>query len=373
MAQIEFRNVYKRYGKTETIHGINLTIEDGEFMAFVGPSGCGKSTNLRMLAGLESISEGEIFIGERCVNDIPPQNRNIAMVFQNYALYPHKTVAENIVFGLLKQKIDKKEVEYRLKSVAEILQLTPYLDRKPAALSGGQRQRVAMGRAIIRDVSAFLFDEPLSNLDAKLRHSMRTEIRRLHRKLKTTTIYVTHDQIEAMTLADRVCVLREGCIEQVGPPMELYLNPENIFVATFIGSPAMNILDAQLSHNHVSIGADLNLPLTEEHKKLAQNYLKDQMKAPIKLGIRPDFIQDALHILPEAGLVKAENCLVDIVEPLGFEQEVTVKIGEQAMLARLDLRTKVKEEEHINLAIDMAQVHLFDPKSEVNLNRLYKN
>lgn len=370
MAEIRFENIYKRYGKTEVVHGINLHIKDGEFMVFVGPSGCGKSTNLRMLAGLESISDGKIFIGDRCVNNIPPQNRDIAMVFQNYALYPHKTVAENIVFGLLKQKVDQAEVERRLKEVAEILQLTPYLDRKPAALSGGQRQRVAMGRAIIRDVSAFLFDEPLSNLDAKLRHSMRTEIRRLHRKLKTTTIYVTHDQIEAMTLADRVCVLKDGYIEQVGAPMELYLNPENIFVATFIGSPAMNILDADLTHNEVKISDKLSLPLTKEQKDIAQKYLGEQTQKAIKLGIRPDFIQDAAHIAPEASLALTGECKVDVVEPLGFEQEVTVKIGPQSMLARLDLRTQTSEEQMINLAIDMKQLHLFDKESEVNLNRL---
>ncbi len=370
MAEIRFENIYKRYGKTEVVHGINLDVKDGEFMVFVGPSGCGKSTNLRMLAGLESISDGKIFIGNRCVNDIPPQNRDIAMVFQNYALYPHKTVAENIVFGLLKQKVDKAEVERRLKEVAEILQLTPYLNRKPAALSGGQRQRVAMGRAIIRDVSAFLFDEPLSNLDAKLRHSMRTEIRRLHRKLKTTTIYVTHDQIEAMTLADRICVLRDGYIEQVGAPMELYLNPENIFVATFIGSPAMNILDAHLAHDFVEIGKELKLPLTEEHKIIAKKYLGEQTQKAIKLGIRPDFIQDSAHMEPEASLALTGECMVDVVEPLGFEQEVTVKIGQQSMLARLDLRTQTSEEQMINLAIDMKELHLFDKESEVNLNRL---
>ncbi len=369
MAQIIFENVHKRYGKTEIIHGLNLNIHDGEFMVFVGPSGCGKSTNLRMLAGLETISEGKIYIGDRCVNDVAPQHRNIAMVFQNYALYPHKTVAENIIFGLLKQKIDKTEIQRRLNDVAEILQLTPYLKRKPAALSGGQRQRVAMGRAIIRDAQAFLFDEPLSNLDAKLRHAMRTEIRRLHRRLKTTTIYVTHDQIEAMTLADRVCVLKDGYIEQVGAPMELYLNPENIFVATFIGSPAMNILDATLSSDFVTIGDDLTLKLTEDQKILAQKYLTGSNEAKIKLGIRPDFIQDATHILPADGFEQAKNCFVDVVEPLGFEQEVTVKLGDQHMLARLDLRTQTKEEQHIDLMIDMKQVHLFDLKSQVNLNR----
>lgn len=370
MAKIQLIDLYKRYGDVEIVHGINLEIEDGEFMVFVGPSGCGKSTNLRMVAGLESISDGSVIIGDRAVNDLPPQKRNIAMVFQNYALYPHKTVAENIVFGLRKQKVSESEIQRRLTEVAEALQLSEYLNRKPAALSGGQRQRVAMGRAIIRDADAFLFDEPLSNLDAKLRHAMRTEIRRLHRRLKTTTIYVTHDQIEAMTLADRVCVLRDGYIEQVGKPMELYLNPANIFVATFIGSPSMNILDATLTATHIKIAPNVALGLTDKQKELAKKYLGAHLEKPVKFGIRPDFIHDSLFGTVGENLQNIGSFEVDVVEPLGFEREVIVHIGEQKMLARLDLRTDVEEGGNIGLSIDAAQGHIFDIETEKNINIL---
>ena len=368
MAQIKLVNLFKSYGDVEVIKGVNLEIKDGEFMVFVGPSGCGKSTNLRMVAGLESITSGEVIIGDRKVNDLPPQKRNIAMVFQNYALYPHKTVGENIVFGLRKQKVSEEVIQEKLTEVAKSLQLTDYLDRKPAALSGGQRQRVAMGRAIIRDADAFLFDEPLSNLDAKLRHTMRTEIRRLHRKLKTTTIYVTHDQIEAMTLADRVCVLRDGIIEQVGKPMQLYLNPENIFVATFIGSPSMNILDAKLTKTQVEIGNKL-LNLTEKQIKIATKYLADKEEKMVKFGIRPDFIYDS-NFSEGNNIQDIGEFEVDVVEPLGFEREVTVKIGEQSMLARLDLRTDVSEEDLISLALEVGQGHIFDIETKKNINRI---
>ncbi len=370
MAEIIFENVVKKYGKTEVVHGINLTINDGEFMVFVGPSGCGKSTNLRMVAGLEEISGGKIYIDGECVNEIAPQHRDLAMVFQNYALYPHKTVAENIVFGLLKKKLPKEDVEKRLHEVAKALQLEDYLNRKPAALSGGQRQRVAMGRAIARDAKAFLFDEPLSNLDAKLRHSMRGEIRRLHRHLKTTTIYVTHDQIEAMTLADRICVLRDGYIEQVGTPMELYLNPENIFVATFIGSPAMNILDAQLSANQLHFGDQLTLDLTAAQQTYAQKYLQDAQKRPVKVGIRPDFVQDEQFSAKGSSTINIGAWPIDMIEPLGFEREFLVLLGAQKLLARLDLRTQAQEGENISLTLDMSQLHLFDPETEININRL---
>ncbi len=367
MAEIIFENVVKKYGKTEVVHGINLTVKDGEFMVFVGPSGCAKSTNLRMVAGLEEISDGKIYIDGQCVNDIPPQHRDLAMVFQNYALYPHKTVAENIVFGLLKKNLPKEEVEKRLQEVAQALQLEEYLDRKPAALSGGQRQRVAMGRAIARDAKAFLFDEPLSNLDAKLRHSMRAEIRKLHRHLKTTTIYVTHDQIEAMTLADRICVLKDGNIEQVGTPMELYLNPENIFVATFIGSPAMNILDAQLTKTQLHFSAGLILDLTDVQKTFAEKYLNGAESRPVKVGIRPDFVQDKLF---SAEAVDIGAWPIDMIEPLGFEREFLINLGEQKLLARLDLRTQTQEGELIQLTVDMTQIHLFDPETTININRL---
>ncbi len=368
MAKITFENVVKAYGKTQVVHGINLEIKDGEFMVFVGPSGCGKSTNLRMVAGLEEVSDGKIYLDEECINDIPPQKRNLAMVFQNYALYPHKTVAENIVFGLLKKKLPKEEVEEKLQEVASALQLTEYLDRKPAALSGGQRQRVAMGRAIIRDAKAFLFDEPLSNLDAKLRHSMRTEIRRLHRSLKTTTIYVTHDQIEAMTLADRICVLKDGYIEQVGTPMELYLDPANIFVATFIGSPAMNILNADMDKNKIYLNDRVTINIPSKYENHADKYLNGANKKAVKIGIRPDFIENKRFASSTS--VDISTWQIDVIEPLGFEKEVTINFANQKLLARLDLRSEEREDEEIALCLEAEQLQLFDIESAVNINRL---
>ena len=249
MASVDVVNVRKAYGSVEVIHGVSISIADGEFVTLVGPSGCGKSTLLRMIAGLESIGDGKIRIGKRVVNNLAPKDRDIAMVFQNYALYPHKTVAENMSFGLKLRRTPKAEIEARVRRAAEILHVTPYLSRYPRQLSGGQRQRVAMGRAIVRDPQVFLFDEPLSNLDAKLRVQMRAEIKELHQRLKTTTIYVTHDQVEAMTMADRIVVMRDGVVEQVGAPLELYDRPATLFVAGFIGSPAMNLLKGRLHVN----------------------------------------------------------------------------------------------------------------------------
>ncbi|MGD9323899.1 MAG: ATP-binding cassette domain-containing protein, partial [Desulfobacterales bacterium] len=253
MASVRFKNVHKWFGKTKVLHDINLDIKESEFVVLVGPSGCGKSTTLRLLAGLDDITEGDIYINEKIVNSLEPQHRNIAMVFQNYALYPHKNVQENIVFGLKRAKASKELIKKRLDKASLMLQLQDLLDRKPAQLSGGQRQRVAMGRAIVRDADVFLYDEPLSNLDAKLRSQMRYEIRRIHREYQTTSLYVTHDQVEAMTLGDRVVVMRDGFIEQEDSPMALYLKPKNIFVANFIGAPSMNILDAILYPGYIEL------------------------------------------------------------------------------------------------------------------------
>jgi multiple sugar transport system ATP-binding protein len=362
MASVKFINVNKWYGKTKVLHDINLDIKESEFVVLVGPSGCGKSTTLRLLAGLEDISEGDIYINDKIVNLLEPQHRNIAMVFQNYALYPHKNVQENIIFGLKRAKATKELIKSRLDKASKMLQLQDLLDRKPAQLSGGQRQRVAMGRAIVRDANVFLYDEPLSNLDAKLRSQMRYEIRRIHREYQTTSIYVTHDQVEAMTLGDRVVVMKDGFIEQEASPMELYLKPKNIFVATFIGSPSMNILDATLYPGFIDL-EDQKLPLDN-------NVVKDSIPSNgqrVKFGIRPDFFQDEQHSRGDEMLTTLKNVRIDIIETLGYDRELNLKLGNQILKARLDLRTEAKEGERINLCFDMNRVHIFDIETEKNL------
>jgi len=278
MSGVTLDSVFKRYGAAQVVHGIDLTVEEKEFVVLVGPSGCGKSTTLRMIAGLEEISDGNVTIDDRLVNRVAPKDRDVAMVFQNYALYPHLNVADNMAFGLRIRRMGKQEIKTQIDEVADILELTEYLDRRPAELSGGQRQRVAMGRAIVRHPKVFLFDEPLSNLDAKLRTQMRAEIRRLHNRLGVTSIYVTHDQVEAMTLADRIVVMNDGRIEQIGTPMELFQNPANTFVAGFLGSPPMNQIKGTLTETGVAIG-DVNINL---NKQVGSNVGRD-----IVLGIRP--------------------------------------------------------------------------------------
>jgi multiple sugar transport system ATP-binding protein len=295
---------------------------------------------------------------------VEPQHRNIAMVFQNYALYPHKNVRENIIFGLKRAKAPKDLIAARLSKAAQILQLDDLLDRKPAQLSGGQRQRVAMGRAIVRDADVFLFDEPLSNLDAKLRNQMRSEIRRIHREYKTTSIYVTHDQVEAMTLGDKVVVMRDGSIEQTGTPMEIYLNPVNIFVATFIGAPAMNMLDAVLFSDHVALG-EQRLPLSSR-RRAEMRELPSEGR-PVKLGIRPDFFLDATLIGRTDELALIRDVTIDLIEPLGFDQEMDIIVAGQRAKARLDLRTSAREGGTMDLCFDMGRAHLFDPDSGENL------
>ena len=343
MAAVGIERVRKAFGSTQVIHGVTIDIADGEFVILVGPSGCGKSTLLRMIAGLENITDGEIRIGERVVNNVPPKERDIAMVFQNYALYPHMTVADNMAFSLKLRNAPRAEVESRVTRAAEILGLVPLLARYPRQLSGGQRQRVAMGRAIVRDPQVFLFDEPLSNLDAKLRVAMRAEIKELHQRLQTTTVYVTHDQIEAMTMADKIVVMHDGIVEQMGAPLDLYDRPDNLFVASFIGSPAMNMLKGTLNaHGFVSDGG-LQLPVAA--KPAASD------GRPAVYGIRPE------HFLPSSDGLPVE---VVVVEPMGSETQVMVKNGPDEMICVFRERIRAKPGETIRIAPDPTLVHLFD-------------
>jgi multiple sugar transport system ATP-binding protein len=362
MAQVSIRKVYKHFdGGVQAVKGIDLEIDDHEFVVLVGPSGCGKSTTLRMIAGLEEISAGDILIGDRVVNDVPPRNRDIAMVFQNYALYPHFSVFDNMAFGLKLRKFPREEIKRRVDEAARILDITSLLDRKPKALSGGQRQRVAMGRAIVRDPLVFLFDEPLSNLDAKLRVQMRTEIKLVHQKVNTTTVYVTHDQVEAMTLADRVVVMNQGIIEQVGPPQELYHEPKTHFVAGFIGSPAMNFIPCQVLMNGDGLVARVNdaivLPIP---KARFDRYEKFKDKT-MTVGLRPEHVTQVQEN-PKPGLERFD-ARVDVVEPMGMETMVHFQIGRDAMCARVDPSTPAKANEMLPLHADMNNMHLIDPDS----------
>jgi multiple sugar transport system ATP-binding protein len=358
MSTVELKNIFKKFDQTEVLHNINLSVPEGEFVVLVGPSGCGKSTTLRLIAGLEEVTEGEVIIDGNVVNMIEPNHRNIAMVFQNYALYPHKNVRENIIFGLKRARVSKDIIETRLKKAAKMLELEELLDRKPAQLSGGQRQRVAMGRVIVRDANLFLFDEPLSNLDAKLRNKMRGEIRKIHREFKTTSIYVTHDQVEAMTLGDRVVVMKDGRIEQQGTPMEIYLNPSSIFVATFIGAPAMNIMNARLYPEYIDFeGQKLSTGTRFRDCEISESG-KD-----IRLGIRPDFFIDEKNVQPGSGYAIIKDAVIDLVEPLGFDREIDASIGSQHIKAKLDLRTTAEEGEKINLCFYMERAHFFDPET----------
>ncbi len=346
MANVTIDNVIKRYGATQVMHGVSVDIEDGEFVVLVGPSGCGKSTLLRMLAGLEEISEGEISIGDKVVNDILPKERDIAMVFQSYALYPHKTVFDNIGFPLKMAKRSKDEIAKKVAQAADILDLSKYLKRYPKELSGGQRQRVAMGRAIVRDPQVFLFDEPLSNLDAKLRVTMRVEIKELHQRLGTTIVYVTHDQIEAMTMADKIVVMRDGRVEQVGSPLDLYDRPDNVFVGGFIGSPSMNFLPGKVSGGKFQSDTGLMLDLPNVDVTEGQEVI---------YGIRPEDISIA-----ETG-VPLE---VIVVEPTGSETQVFAKHGTAKIDALVKERISARPTSHLGFVFDPAKVHLFDRTSE---------
>src|SRR5213595_1894142 len=354
MASVTIRDVKKAFGTTQVIHGVNISIADGEFVVLVGPSGCGKSTLLRMIAGLENITSGTISIGDRVVNNVPPKERDIAMVFQKYALYPHMTVADNMGFSLKLRKAPKSEIDGRVKRAAEILGLIPLLDRYPRQFSGGQRQRVAMGRAIVRDPQVFLFDEPLSNLDAKLRVQMRTEIKELHQRLQTTTVYVTHDQIEAMTMADRIVVMHDGIVEQIGAPLELYDRPDNQFVAGFIGSPAMNFLKGKLTANG-SLGFQgpngVKLPLAS-----APSNSEGQ---PAVYGVRPE------HFTIADDGAEAE---IIVVEPTGSETQVFAKLGGEQVVAVFRERHQFSPGDAIRLKPDPSLVHLFDVTTGKRLN-----
>nr|WP_099558688.1 sn-glycerol-3-phosphate ABC transporter ATP-binding protein UgpC [Hartmannibacter diazotrophicus] len=353
MASVKIDNVIKRYGSVQVMHGVSVDIEDGEFVVLVGPSGCGKSTLLRMLAGLEEVSDGTISIGDRVVNDVLPKERDIAMVFQSYALYPHKTVFNNIGFPLKMAKRPEAEIREKVEKAAGILDLTHLLDRFPKQLSGGQRQRVAMGRAIVRDPQVFLFDEPLSNLDAKLRVTMRVEIKELHQRLKTTIVYVTHDQIEAMTMADKIVVMRDGRVEQIGAPLDLYDNPANVFVAGFIGSPSMNFVNGRIvaKDGEMTFLSDSGLSLPVPNVGLRDGQ-------EVTYGIRPEDIR-----IGEGGIPVS----VVVVEPTGSETQVFARAGKDLIDAIVKERIRARPAEQIGFIIDPAKVHLFDRQTTQRL------
>src|SRR5690625_519676 len=363
MAELQLNNIKKVYGKdVVAVKDFNLSIDDKEFVVFVGPSGCGKSTTLRMIAGLEEISDGELYIDDVLMNDVAPKDRDIAMVFQNYALYPHMNVYDNMAFGLKLRKFKKAEIKDRVDNAAKILGLEDFLDRKPKALSGGQRQRVALGRAIVRDPKVFLMDEPLSNLDAKLRVQMRAEIQKLHRRLQTTTIYVTHDQTEAMTMATRLVVMKDGIIQQVGTPKDIYDNPENVFVGGFIGSPAMNFLQGSLTNGHIQLG-DETIKIPEDKLKV----LKDNgfTNQEVILGIRPEDIYDA-SVQELADELNIE-IRVDVAELMGSETVVYGTINGQDVVSRIDARTGIQAGATLKLHFDMENAHFFDPETDLRI------
>ncbi len=363
MAQVSLRNVVKDFDDTKAVRGISLDIADKEFVVLVGPSGCGKSTTLRMIAGLEEISEGEIRVDGEIVNDVPPKDRDMAMVFQNYALYPHMSVFENMSFGLRLKRYPKEEIKRRVNEAAHILDLFALLDRKPRQLSGGQRQRVAMGRAIVRNPKVFLFDEPLSNLDAKLRVQMRIEIKRVHQKVKTTTIYVTHDQIEAMTLADRVVVMNGGAIEQVGTPHDLYHRPRTQFVAGFIGSPAMNFIPCRLEVNGaglmVRLSDRLALPIPANRADRYRGQVDKGADRPLTLGLRPEHITE-----PRGGPIDQRcefSVALDVIEPMGMETMVYFGVAGAEVCARVEPSSVPLPGEAMRLCANLNHMHLIDP------------
>ncbi|MDP3078417.1 ABC transporter ATP-binding protein [Bradyrhizobium sp.] len=359
MADVTLRKVFKRYDDVEAVRGIDLDIADHEFVVLVGPSGCGKSTTLRMIAGLEDITDGDIMIGGDVVNDVPPKDRDIAMVFQNYALYPHMTVAENMSFGLRLKRYPKAEIKSRVDEAARMLDIVELVDRKPKQLSGGQRQRVAMGRAIVRNPKVFLFDEPLSNLDAKLRVQMRIEIKKVHQKVRTTTVYVTHDQIEAMTLADRVVVMNNGLIEQIGTPNELYHHPATRFVAGFIGSPAMNFMACRLE----DVGGKMHIRLTDRiafplPPARAERYKTISRTDKLLLGIRPEHITEASpHAEPG---VEPFDVVLDVIEPMGMETMIYFMMEGGEICGRVSPNADARAGAPMRLAIDLNNMHLLD-------------
>ena len=353
MATVTFDTVNKVYGDFHAVKDLNLEIGDGEFMVLVGPSGCGKTTSLRMIAGLEEISSGTLRIGDRVVNDVAPKDRDIAMVFQSYALYPHMSVRDNLAFGLKLRKVSKQEIERRVNEAAETIQLQKLLDRKPKELSGGQRQRVALGRAIVREPAVFLMDEPLSNLDAKLRVQTRAEIARLHQRLKTTVVYVTHDQVEAMTMGSRIAVMSEGLLMQVGTPQQLYDHPANKFVAGFIGSPAMNFVDVEVTDGQLKGPGDWTIPVPPRAQEAVPNGRK------IVAGFRPEH----LEIGEADGPTGTFRARADVVEYLGNEELLHVSAADQDIVAIVDSDNRVRPGDIVDLKIPLEKVHLFDPES----------
>lgn len=399
MARVQLVEVTKRFGSTVAVDRVSLDIADGEFLVLVGPSGCGKSTLLRLIAGLEDVTEGEIYIDDRNVNDVPPKDRDVAMVFQNYALYPHMTVYDNMAFGLRMRKVPRDEIDRRVRQAAETLGLTHLLKRRPAQLSGGQRQRVALGRAIVRDPKVFLMDEPLSNLDAQLRVQMRTELARLHQRLGTTTIYVTHDQVEAMTLGDRIAVLRDGKLQQVATPHEIYARPANVFVASFIGSPPMNFVRGQVESRDDGVwftGEGLTCRLEGELAEAAAAYLRTgdglgssdgdragasgQGRRDAILGVRPEHVQARLA---DEGSVAGTGAsggaagqgphlvaTVEVVEPLGAETYVYVTAGSLALTVRVDPRMVLRPGDRLALTLETGHLHLFDAATEASVWQL---
>ena len=361
LSRVLFEHITKRFDQTVAVSDFNLEVADNEFVVLVGPSGCGKSTTLRMVAGLEEITEGTIYIGDRLVNHIAPKDRNIAMVFQNYALYPHMDVYTNMAFALRRQKFPKDEIDRRVKEAAAILGIQELLTRKPKQLSGGERQRVAVGRAIVRKPEVFLFDEPLSNLDAKLRLHMRIEITKLHNRLEATMIYVTHDQVEAMTMGDRIVVMKDGVVQQIGTPMEIYEIPSNIFVAGFVGSPSMNFLDARITQDDGRLFIDakgFRVRIPDGRCPMCH----DLVGKEVVFGIRPEHVQDRMYCIDPV----SDNCFmahVDFVEPMGSEMILYLGMGETSLVAKVNPKTSARKDSDIGVHIDMDRVHIFDKET----------
>lgn len=358
MAEVTLKSVRKLFGAVEAVKDFTLDIHDGEFIILVGPSGCGKTTTLRMVAGLETLTSGEIYIGERLINDVAPKNRDIAMVFQNYALYPHMNVYKNMAFALKLRKLQKTEIDRIVEETAELLGIGELLDRKPNELSGGQRQRVALGRAIVRNPKVFLFDEPLSNLDAKLRINMRAELLDLHQRLKTTTIYVTHDQLEAMTMGDRIVVMNEGLIQQVDTPRNVYDHPTNIFVAGFIGAPSMNLIDCVIAKQNSNVYAkspEMNIKIPEEKASLLDGLIGKE----VVVGLRPEHINDVTASI-ERNMENRFKSTVWVVEPVGSEQLVYLRGESGTLIARFDPQVVVRPGDNIELSVDIDSGHIFN-------------
>ncbi len=366
MSSVTFEHVYKRWGDVVAVNDLTIEVADKEFLVFVGPSGCGKTTSLRLLAGLEEISEGRILIGDRVVNDVPPKDRDIAMVFQSYALYPHMSVYDNMAFGLKLRKTPKADIDRRVKEAADILDIGHLLDRKPKQLSGGQRQRVAVGRAIVREPAVFLFDEPLSNLDAKLRVQTRAQITRLHQRLQTTFIYVTHDQVEAMTMASRIAVMKDGILQQIDSPHQLYNHPNNVFVAGFIGSPSMNFFDATLVESDGKLEINTGGFRMEVPEAIAENWRPFKGREVI-FGIRPEDMHAKQYVPP--GILEADmSATTEVVELMGNEIYLYLNTKDnKQFMARVDPRVETSLGQDLDLAVNMANAHIFDPKTEQSL------